>query len=284
MIQCWTHIVERHGGRTNGQTTAHGRTLGIHPTSTANSTAPAQGRTATGGRSQGPNRYPVRSQNRNSLGRPASRNGLRIRDDLLASPARLATGRGVDSLTPGLVEPTPGRRPDRLVAGSSRQCLGSGGFWGAKIGPNPTDRRKYGSKHHTLTDAQGLPLAVRLTGANCHDVTPLLPLVDAIPPVKGKRGRPRQRPDLLYGDRAYDSHAHRMALWARGIAPALAWRNMAHGSGLGQYRWVVERTPSWLHQFRRLRIRYERRADIHEAFLSVACSVICLRILLNGFC
>ena len=37
-------------------------------------------------------------------------------------------------------------------------------------------------------------------------------------------------------------------------------------------RWVVERTLSWLHQFRRLRIRYERRADIHEAFLTLAAS------------
>jgi transposase len=47
--------------------------------------------------------------------------------------------------------------------------------------------------------------------------------------------------------------------------------------GLGRERWVVERTIAWLHQYRRLRVRYERRADIHEAFLHIACSLICLK-------
>ena len=49
--------------------------------------------------------------------------------------------------------------------------------------------------------------------------------------------------------------------------PFLAKRNTEHGSGLGRWRWVVERTFAWLNQFRRLRVRYEKRADIHEAFL-----------------
>ncbi len=61
------------------------------------------------------------------------------------------------------------------------------------------------------------------------------------------------------------------------IEPVLAQRFTEHGSGLGIHRWVVERTLAWLHQFRRLRIRYERRADIHEAFLSLGCSLICLK-------
>jgi transposase len=128
-----------------------------------------------------------------------------------------------------------------------------------------------------------VPLAVRLTPANRHDVTQLIPLVDAIPPIKGRRGRPRRRPGLLYADRAYDSHAHRMLLRARRIAPQIAHRNTPHGSGLGKKRWVVERTLSWLHQFRRLRTRYDRRADIHEAFLSIASSIICWRTLNHGY-
>ena len=49
----------------------------------------------------------------------------------------------------------------------------------------------------------------------------------------------------------------------------------AHGSGLGIYRWVVERTLAWLHQFRRLRVRWERRTEIHEAFLDIGCILIC---------
>ncbi len=148
---------------------------------------------------------------------------------------------------------------------------------GGKTGPNPTDRRKPGSKHHLITDAQGIPLAIILTGANRHDVTQLLPLVEAIPPIRGKRGRPRRRPDRVQGDRAYHSEPHRRALRSLRIEPVLAQRFTEHGSGLGVHRWVVERTLAWLHQFRRLRIRYERRADIHEAFLSLGCSLICLR-------
>ncbi|GHC53903.1 hypothetical protein GCM10010507_32750 [Streptomyces cinnamoneus] len=50
--------------------------------------------------------------------------------------------------------------------------------------------------------------------------------------------------------------------------PAIARRGTRHGTGLGTYRWVIERPFAWLHGFRRLRIRWERRADIHEAFLT----------------
>lgn len=166
-----------------------------------------------------------------------------------------------------------------VVDSASVRAVGGG----EQTGPNPTDRRKLGSKHHVVTDAQGVPLATRLTGANRHDVTQLLPLVDSIPPVAGQPGRPRQRPDEMYGDRAYDSEPHRRKLRRRGIRPHLARRNQPHGSGLGIYRWVVERTLSWLHQFRRLRVRYERRDDIHDAFTTLAESLICFR-LLPEFC
>jgi len=141
-----------------------------------------------------------------------------------------------------------------------------------------------GSKHHVITDADGVPLAVQLTGANRHDVTQLLPLVKAIPPIAGKVGRPRHKPDRLQGDRAYDSEPHRRELRRKRIEPVLAKRYTENGSGLGVFRWVVERTLSWLHQFRRLRVRYERRADIHEALLKVACIVICHNTLQNKFC
>jgi transposase len=127
-------------------------------------------------------------------------------------------------------------------------------------------------------------LAVILTEANRHDVTQLVPLVDAIPPVRGKLGRPRWRPDRVQGDRAYDSQPHRQQLQARGIQPVLAHRNTPHGSGLGVFRWVVERTIAWLHQFRRLRVRDEHRDDIHEAFLHLGCALICWNVLEPSFC
>lgn len=135
-----------------------------------------------------------------------------------------------------------------------------------------------------MTDGNGIPLAAKVTGANEHDVTQLLPLVTAIPPVSGKPGPPRQRPKRRYGDRAYDSEDHRRILRWLGIRAILARRNTEHGSGLGVYRWVVERTLSWLHQYRRLRIRFERRSDIHQAFLDIGCILICYKCLIRSFC
>jgi len=87
---------------------------------------------------------------------------------------------------------------------------------GNKTGRNPTDRGKLGTKHHILTDADGTPLAVVLTGANRHDVTQLIPLAEKIPPIRGKRGRPRKRPEKLLGDRGYDSEPHRKKLKKNG--------------------------------------------------------------------
>jgi transposase len=106
-------------------------------------------------------------------------------------------------------------------------------------------------------------------------VTQLLPLLDAIPPIGGKRGRPLRRPRILQGDCGYDSDPHRHEIRNRCIVPLVRRRNTDHGSGLGKTRWVVERTHSWLHQNRRLRVRFEKRADIHEAFLVLGCIMIC---------
>ena len=103
--------------------------------------------------------------------------------------------------------------------------------------------------------------------------------MDAIPPLRSARGRPRQRPDCVLGDRGYDAAALRCGLRARHIVPWLAMRRSEHGNGLGRWRWVVERTFAWLNQFRRLRVRYEKRADIHEAFLSLGCALICWQFL-----
>jgi hypothetical protein len=127
-------------------------------------------------------------------------------------------------------------------------------------------------------------MSFTLTEANRHDVTQLLPLVDAVPPVHGKLGRPRHRFDRVQGDRAYDSEPHRRHLRARGLRPVLAKRNTSHGSGLGVYRWVVERAESWVHQNRHLKFRYDRRDDIHEAFLAIACALIGLNCLEDPFC
>ena len=225
----------------------------------------------------------VCAQNRNRLGAPAQGNGLWQWNDMLAKTARLAKGWCLGENTPYFTQQATKSRQDRLFASCGGFGISSSSFGGQKTGPNPTDRRKNGSKHHVITDANGIPFAAIVTGANRHDVTQLLPLVEAIPPIAGRRGRPRKRPDIVQGDRGYDSQPHRIALRLLKIKSLLAKRRTPNGSGLGKTRWVVERTLSWLHQFRRLRVRYERRSDIHEAFLSIGCIIICWN-QLNSFC
>jgi len=95
--------------------------------------------------------------------------------------------------------------------------------------------------------------------------------------VAGLRGAPKRKPDLIQADRAYQSEPLRRELAEQGIDTQIARRNTPHGSGLGKTRWVVERTIAWLHQFRRLRVRYERLPSIHEAFLMLGACLICWR-------
>jgi transposase len=102
------------------------------------------------------------------------------------------------------------------------------------------DRGRAGSKHHLLVDVGGPPIAFSLTGGNRNDGTQLIPLIDAVPSVRGTVGRPRRRPSRLTADRGYDHDKYRRLLRQRGIKPEIARRNTNHGSGLGCYRWVAE--------------------------------------------
>jgi transposase len=104
-----------------------------------------------------------------------------------------------------------------------------------------------------------------------------------VPPVRGAIGRPRFRPDEVVADRGYDHDTHRRLVRRRGIKPVIARRQTEHRSGLGRARWVVERTFAWLHHFKRLLIRYDRRAEIHEAFLALGCCLVCFRRLARSF-
>ncbi len=157
-------------------------------------------------------------------------------------------------------------------------------YGGGATGPSPVDRGKPGSKHHVLTDASGIPMAVSGTAANRNDISEFAPLFRKIPAVAGKVGRPRKRPDALQGDLAYDSEPHRQGLRELGIEPILPEKGIDDESGLGETRWPVERTLAWVHQNRRLRVRYEKRPDIHQAFLTLACIKICASALFSGFC
>src|SRR2546421_4693548 len=118
---------------------------------------------------------------------------------------------------------------------------------GEDTGPNPTDRSKSGSKHHVLTDAQGIPLAARVTAANVNEVTQVLDVLVNKPAVGGKSGPKRELPDRLQGDGGYDSEPLRVLLRWLGVTPVLGKRGRGHGGGLGKFLWFVEWTISELH-------------------------------------
>jgi IS5 family transposase len=144
------------------------------------------------------------------------------------------------------------------------------------VGRNRTDKGKPGSKHHVLTDRNGIPLAVEVTAANVHDSRMLAPLLDAVAPVRtGRRGRPRRRPDKLHADKGYDYRRCRGECVARGVRHRIARRMVEPSDRLGRHRWVVERTMAWLARYRRLTIRYERLVAVHRGLLYLACALIC---------
>lgn len=137
-----------------------------------------------------------------------------------------------------------------------------------------------------MVDATGIPLAWSVSAGNRHDVTPLAPLLDRVPPIKGARGRPRRRPDVLYADRADDHRSHRRELRRRGITARIARRGTDHGSGLGRHRWPVEQTIALIHRYKRLLICFDRTLESHQAWLDIACCLICWRRLVKAqsFC
>jgi IS5 family transposase len=171
-----------------------------------------------------------------------------------------------------------------LVASLARLIGGSRTKRGCETGKNPTDRGKQGTKRHLVVEGKGIPLAVTISAANVHDIKMMEETLDAICPIKQKRGRPRKRPAKLHADKAYDSREKREALRRRGIKSRIARKGVESSERLGRHRWVVERTHSWLNRYRRLKIRYERLSDIHLAFLYIGCSLICWNFIQREFC
>lgn len=110
------------------------------------------------------------------------------------------------------------------------------------MGPNPADRGKGGIKRHLITDRRGIPLAVRLTGANRHESTVFEELLDAIPPIKRSSGQRCRRPDKLHADKTYDVPRCRRALSRRRIKVRIARKGIEPKERLVRHRWKVERT------------------------------------------
>ena len=225
-------------------------------------------------------RNPVCSSHRRRVADASARNGLWERCQLLASASGLDACRRLARGPSTIAASTWKRGTDRSFPRHCRQPVGPSCFWGDHTGPNPTDRGKNGCKRHLIVDANGLPLAIQTTPANVHDSIPAMELVDAIPPCAGAQGRPRSRPDIFQADHAYGTPANFEGSAARGIIPQmqrLGRRKTKHGSGFGVFRYVVERTFTWLGHHRRLRMCYEKNGEHFQAFNDLAAAVICAR-------
>nr|WP_223208087.1 IS5 family transposase [Actinopolyspora erythraea] len=146
---------------------------------------------------------------------------------------------------------------------------------GSATGPNPVDRGKNGSTPHILTEAGGLPLSVAISGANTHDRNALRPLVHAIPSVRSPRGPRHRRPGKLHADTGYDYDDLGCWLRTRNIVPRIARTGIDTSVRLGRYRWRVERTFSWLFNYRRLAVRWERTASNFAGMLTLAAAITC---------
>jgi transposase len=128
-----------------------------------------------------------------------------------------------------------------------------------------------------LSDAQGLPLVVGISGAHTHDSLALWPLIDGIPRIRSRRGPRRFRPAKLHADKAYNSAETRRKLRKRGIACRIARKGMESCERLGRWRWKIERTFTWLFGYRRLTVRYERKARHFAGFLALAAALTCYK-------
>jgi transposase len=140
---------------------------------------------------------------------------------------------------------------------------------------------------HALCDSRGVPLALLLGPGNRHDRVHALATVDAVLPLRTRRRGRENRPSRLFADRGYDADWLRRALRERGITPHIPHKQK-RGTGRvrdhqAHKRWPIERTNAWLHNYRRLSTRWERRPELYLAFAQLAASLIICRRLNDAF-
>jgi transposase len=150
---------------------------------------------------------------------------------------------------------------------------------GVHTGPSPVDRGKQGCKRHVLTDADGIPLVIQTGPANQRDDGKLEDLLEAFPVLTdgGPEKVVHTQPAVLLGDRGYGFPYLIALVLLYGIVSRLSPRgkDKPHGSGLGQQRYVVERTMSWWPHFRRILVCHERTGKHFQAFHELAACVLC---------
>jgi putative transposase len=151
---------------------------------------------------------------------------------------------------------------------------------GEKTGKNPTDRAKSGVKRSLLTDGRGIPLAVVVEGANCHDKRMVEQTLQSL--ACDRPAPSRLKPQHMCMDKGYDYPDTRALVEGHGYIAHIRARGeeVTRRFAIPRYRarrWVVERSHSWINRFRRLLIRWEKKAANYLAMLHFACAIITFR-------
>jgi putative transposase len=157
---------------------------------------------------------------------------------------------------------------------------------GSASGPNPTDRAKCGTKRHLLIDGNGAPLGLHLSGAQRHDMKGLAALLTSgllLPRPKPTR---RKRQHLCL-DKAYDYAEIDQLLASLGYVAHIKRRGQQDQPGIGEpikppRRWKVERTISWVNNMRKLRTRWEKKAENYQGLVMLASALILYRLIVLG--
>jgi putative transposase len=151
---------------------------------------------------------------------------------------------------------------------------------GKKTGPNPTDRAKDGTKRCVLTEADGVPIGLAVDGANRNDFKMVRETVESIPVNRPRPSATRRQGMCM--DKGFDYAEVRALLDEFGFTDHIRSRGeeaqqLKRRAGFKARRWVVERTHSWMNRFRRILVRWEKRADTYIAMLHLACGIITWR-------
>jgi putative transposase len=151
---------------------------------------------------------------------------------------------------------------------------------GKKVGKNPTDRGKIGTKRSLLTDGGGVPVGLAVEGANRNDFKLVRETIESIPV---ERPEPTtDKPQGMCLDKGYDYDEVRDLLTEFGFTAHIRARGeeakaLKQEAGFKARRWVVERAHSWMNRFRRVLIRWDKKVRNYLAFLHLACAYITFR-------
>lgn len=162
---------------------------------------------------------------------------------------------------------------------SADAAMAKARFGGDKVGPNPTDRAKPGTKRSLLVEADGGPMAVAIAGANTHDCKLLDATLEAI---IVERPKPSEIEQHLCLDKGYDNPTTQEAIKKHEYTPHIRrigeekW-NENQQKTYPARRWVVERTLGWLSKCRAILVRYDKKASNYLGLIKLACALLWYR-------